>query len=129
MYAEYLKDVVILVDLETMALTKECSSRVMSKLTNKINDFRSFKGDESMLCVTWSEYKFDAPSVLNTLGLGKPRFSKVVLEIADRSRVLSSERIIEDVLIRVGKLIIATYFVILDYEADDRVSIILGRPF
>ena len=32
-------------------------------------------------------------------------------------------------LIRVGKFIIPTDFIILDYDTDDRVPIILGHPF
>ncbi|XP_070017762.1 uncharacterized protein LOC142172607 [Nicotiana tabacum] len=39
------------------------------------------------------------------------------------------EGIIEDVLVRVGKLILPTDFIVLDYKADEEVPIILGRPF
>ena len=46
----------------------------------------------------------------------------------DRS-IVAPEGIIKDVLIKVGKFLIPTNFIILDCEVDDRVLIILGRPF
>lgn len=39
------------------------------------------------------------------------------------------EGIIEDVLIKLGKFIIPTDYIIHDYEADDRVPIIVGHLF
>ena len=66
-------------------------------------------------------------SVFNTLGLGKLRPSLVMLQMTNRTRVIP-EGIIEDVLIKVGKFIVPSNFIVLDYDADDRVPIILGHP-
>ena len=39
------------------------------------------------------------------------------------------EAILEDVLIKVGKFIFPTDFVVIDIEEDEQVSLLLGRPF
>nr|XP_016487552.1 PREDICTED: uncharacterized protein LOC107807642 [Nicotiana tabacum] len=50
------------------------------------------------------------------------------VQLANRSLVML-EGIIEGVLVRVEKFILPADFIVLDYEADDEVPIILGRPF
>lgn len=49
-------------------------------------------------------------------------------QMEERTRVYL-ERIIEDVLINIGKFIILANFNVLDYDTDDKVIIILGRLF
>uniref|UniRef100_A0A1S3Z2V4 Aspartic peptidase DDI1-type domain-containing protein n=1 Tax=Nicotiana tabacum TaxID=4097 RepID=A0A1S3Z2V4_TOBAC len=66
-------------------------------------------------------------SLFKQLGLGAPRPTTVMLQLADRS-IAHSEGVIEDVLLQIGKFIFPTDFIILDYEADELVPIILGRP-
>ncbi|XP_075081376.1 uncharacterized protein LOC142166310 [Nicotiana tabacum] len=56
------------------------------------------------------------------------RSTTITLQLADRSLVML-EGIIEDVLVRVKKFILPADFIVLDYEADEEVPIILGRPF
>nr|XP_016507625.1 PREDICTED: uncharacterized protein LOC107825300 [Nicotiana tabacum] len=103
-YARYLRDIVTNkqrhAEFETVALTEECSARVQSKFPPKLKDPGSFT---------------------IPLSLGKQ-------ELEDRSLVMP-EGIIEDVLVRVGKFILPADFIVLDYEADVEVPIILGRPF
>ncbi|XP_070010268.1 uncharacterized protein [Nicotiana sylvestris] len=50
-----------------------------------------------------------------------------MLQLADRS-IAYLEGVIEDVLLQIGKFIFLVDFIILDYEADEQVPIILGRP-
>ena len=50
------------------------------------------------------------------------------LQLADRS-IAQPEGKIEDVLVKVDKFIFPVDFIILDFEADMEVPIILGRPF
>uniref|UniRef100_UPI001C3E3B63 retropepsin-like aspartic protease n=1 Tax=Picosynechococcus sp. (strain ATCC 27264 / PCC 7002 / PR-6) TaxID=32049 RepID=UPI001C3E3B63 len=66
-------------------------------------------------------------SVFNKLGIASQP-TTVTLQLADRS-VVHPEGRIEDVLVKVDKFILPTDFIILDYEADEDVPIILGRPF
>ncbi|XP_022899361.1 uncharacterized protein LOC111412666 [Olea europaea var. sylvestris] len=62
------------------------------------------------------------------LGLGEPKATTVTLQLADRS-LTHPRGIIEDVLVKVDKLIFPADFLILDMEEDKDVPIILGRPF
>ena len=67
-------------------------------------------------------------SIFKTLGIGKARPTTVSLQLADRS-IAQPEGKIEDVLVKVDKFIFPVDFIILDFEADMEVPIILGRPF
>ncbi|XP_070014304.1 uncharacterized protein [Nicotiana sylvestris] len=67
-------------------------------------------------------------SMFKTLMIKQLRPTSMRLQMADitMKRLLG---IIDDVLVRVDKFILPAYFVILDYEVDYEVPIILGRPF
>nr|GFB93440.1 reverse transcriptase domain-containing protein [Tanacetum cinerariifolium] len=54
--------------------------------------------------------------------------TKMVLEIADRT-ISKPTGVAENVFVKVGKLYFPADFVILDFVADPRVPLILGRPF
>ncbi|KAL5542872.1 hypothetical protein UlMin_010582 [Ulmus minor] len=67
-------------------------------------------------------------SIFKTLGIGEARPTTVSLQLADRS-IAQPEGKIEDVLVKVDKFIFPVDFIILDFEADMEVPIILGSPF
>ncbi|KAL5541156.1 hypothetical protein UlMin_044373 [Ulmus minor] len=67
-------------------------------------------------------------SIFKKLGIGEARPTTVSLQLADRS-IAHPEGKIEDVLVKVDKFIFLVDFIVLDYEADLEVPIILGRPF
>ena len=67
-------------------------------------------------------------SMFKRLRLGEPKSTIISLQLADRS-YQHPQGIIENVLVKVGKFIFPAYFVILDMAEDDKVPIILGRPF
>nr|GEU98742.1 reverse transcriptase domain-containing protein [Tanacetum cinerariifolium] len=50
------------------------------------------------------------------------------LELADRS-ITRPKGVVEDVFVKVGKFYFLTDFVVVDFEADPRVPLILGRSF
>ncbi|GJY75553.1 reverse transcriptase domain-containing protein [Tanacetum coccineum] len=52
----------------------------------------------------------------------------MTLELADRS-VAHSKGVAEDVFVKVGKFYFLANFVVVDYDVDLRVPLILGRPF
>nr|GFB01079.1 reverse transcriptase domain-containing protein [Tanacetum cinerariifolium] len=54
--------------------------------------------------------------------------TKMVLELADRT-ISKSTGVAENVFVKAGKFYFFADFVILDFVADPRVPIILGRPF
>ncbi|GKB14067.1 reverse transcriptase domain-containing protein [Tanacetum coccineum] len=52
----------------------------------------------------------------------------MTLELADRS-ITRPKGLVEDVFVKVGKFHFPTDFVVIDFEADPRVPLILGRSF
>ncbi|GKB31084.1 reverse transcriptase domain-containing protein, partial [Tanacetum coccineum] len=54
--------------------------------------------------------------------------TRMTLELADRS-ITRLKGLTEDVFVKVGKFHFSTNFVVVDFEADPRVPLILGRSF
>ncbi|XP_060178013.1 uncharacterized protein LOC132607949 [Lycium barbarum] len=139
-YAKYIKDIVanksLFTEYTTVALTEECDSRIQNKLPTKLKDPGSFTIEISIGTQIVARAVNDLgasinlipSSIFQKLGLGVPRLTTIVLQLADRS-LARPEGIIEDVLVQVGSLIIPADFVILDFEPDPEVPFILGRPF
>ena len=67
-------------------------------------------------------------SVFKQLGVGEFKATTVTLQLADRSHAYP-EGTIKDVLVKVEKFIFPVDFIVLDFEADKEVPIILGRHF
>ncbi|XP_059310071.1 uncharacterized protein LOC132061237 [Lycium ferocissimum] len=139
-YAKYIKDVVAnkrrWTEFETVALTEKCSFRVRSKILPKLKDPGSFTISITIgnievglaLCDLGASINLMPTSMFRTLGLGEPRPTTITLQLADQS-LAYPDGIIEDVLVKVGPFILPVDFVILDYEADKSVLLIMGREF
>ncbi|XP_024022975.1 uncharacterized protein LOC112092050 [Morus notabilis] len=139
-YAKFMKDMLTkkrrFGEFETMALTKECSVILQSKLPPKLSDPGSFTipcsiGDTycgRALCDLGASINLMPMSFFKQLGICEARPTTVTLQFADRSFVYPEGKI-EDVLVRVDKFIFLVDFIVLDYEPDKEVPIILGRPF
>ncbi|XP_019236844.1 PREDICTED: uncharacterized protein LOC109217070 [Nicotiana attenuata] len=139
-YAKYIKDIVAnkrrLTEFETVALNEECSSRIQSKLPQKLKDPDSFTIQISIgkhavrraLCDLGASINLMPLSVFRQLGLGEPRKTIVILQLADRS-LAHPEGVIEDELVQMGSFIFPADFIILDYEPNQKAPFILGRPF
>ncbi|XP_061373410.1 uncharacterized protein LOC133315763 [Gastrolobium bilobum] len=67
-------------------------------------------------------------SVYKKLKVGEPNSTTVTLQLVDRSLVYPEGKV-ENVLVKVDKFILPADFIILDYEEDREVPIILGRAF
>ncbi|GJV21571.1 reverse transcriptase domain-containing protein [Tanacetum coccineum] len=67
-------------------------------------------------------------SIYKQLGLGALKPTRMTLELANRS-VMHPIGIAEDVVVRVDGFIFLADFVVVNFEPDPRVPIILGRPF
>ncbi|GJZ41337.1 reverse transcriptase domain-containing protein [Tanacetum coccineum] len=63
--------------------------------------------------------KFSLPELTST---------RMTLKLADRS-ITRPKGVAEDVFVKVGKFHYPADFVVIDYDADPRVPLILGRPF
>ncbi|XP_019250884.1 PREDICTED: uncharacterized protein LOC109229785 [Nicotiana attenuata] len=121
-YAKYIKDIVA------------NKRRIQHKLPQKLKDPGSFTipvriGEFDVgraLCDLDASINLMPLSVFKQSGLGAPRPTTVMLQLADTSYVYP-EGVIEDVLLQIGKFIFPASFIILDYVADELVTIILGR--
>ncbi|KAL5570742.1 hypothetical protein UlMin_020339 [Ulmus minor] len=139
-YAKFMKDLLTnkrkLGEFETVALTNECSLLLQTKIPPKLKDPGSFTIPCSIentycgrtLCDLGASINLMPLFIFKQLGIGDARPTTVTLQLADRS-FAHPEGKIEDVLIRVDKFVFPADFIILDFEADREVPIILGRPF
>ena len=67
-------------------------------------------------------------SIFESLKNGMLLPTSLTLQLADRSTT-RPKGIVEDVLVKVDKFLFPVDFVVLDMEEDEKVPIILGRPF
>ncbi|XP_061374035.1 uncharacterized protein LOC133316312 [Gastrolobium bilobum] len=67
-------------------------------------------------------------SVFKKLRVGEPSPTTVTLQLEDKSLVYPEGKL-ENVFVKVDKFILPADFIILDYEEDREVPIILGRAF
>nr|GEW64834.1 reverse transcriptase domain-containing protein [Tanacetum cinerariifolium] len=67
-------------------------------------------------------------SVWKILSLPELTPTRMTLELADRS-ITRPKGVVEDVFVKVGKFHFPTDFVVVDFEADPRIPLILGRSF
>ncbi|XP_038875126.1 uncharacterized protein LOC120067659 [Benincasa hispida] len=139
-YVKFLKDIFAnkrkIGENETVALTYECSALFQNNIPKKMKDLGSFtlpcsiggKEVENALCDLGASINPMPLSIFKKLNIGNARPTTVTLQLADRS-ITHPEGKIEDVLVQVEKFIFPVDFIILDYEADTEVPIILGCPF
>nr|GEZ88108.1 reverse transcriptase domain-containing protein [Tanacetum cinerariifolium] len=122
-------------ELENTPLNENCSAVILKKLPEKLRD----PGKFLILC-GFSELKCKALanlgasinlmplSVWKKLGLPDLIPTRMTLELANRA-ICTPDGIARDVFNPVGKFIFPADFVVVDYESDPRVPLILGRPF
>ncbi|GJZ41056.1 reverse transcriptase domain-containing protein [Tanacetum coccineum] len=67
-------------------------------------------------------------SIWKKLSLSELTLTRMTLELANRS-IAYPVGVSEDVFVKVGKFYFLTDFVVVDYDVDPRVPLILGRPF
>nr|GEW40582.1 reverse transcriptase domain-containing protein [Tanacetum cinerariifolium] len=119
-----------------MPLNENCSAVVLKKLQEKL-------GDPGRFLIPCDFLEFDNCLALADLGASinimplsiwkKLRLStlndtKMVLKLADRT-ISKPTGVAENIFVKVGKFYFPVDFVVLDFIADPRVSLILGRPF
>ena len=97
---------------------------LQSKIPQKMKDPRSFtitcstgtKYSGKALCDLGASINLIPLSVFKQLGLGKCRPTTMNLQLADRSHAYPEWKI-EDVLVKVEKIIFPVDFIVLDFEA------------
>ncbi|GJZ86148.1 reverse transcriptase domain-containing protein [Tanacetum coccineum] len=125
-----------LIELTKTPLNENCSAVVLKKLPEKL-------GDPGRFLIPCDFSEFDSYLALADLGasinlmplsiwkklqLSGLTETKMVLELADRT-ISKPTGVAENVFIKVGKFYFPADFVVLDFIADPRVPLILGRPF
>lgn len=138
-YVKFLKDVLSrkrrIGEFEKVMLTQECSAMLQERITAKMKDPRSFMIPCSIggidigktLCDIGANINLMSLSVFKKLGI-KSKPTTVTLQLADRS-IANPKGKVKDVLVKVDRFILPADFIIMDYEVDKDVPIILGKSF
>nr|GFA00795.1 reverse transcriptase domain-containing protein [Tanacetum cinerariifolium] len=125
-----------LIELTKTPLNENCSALVFKKLPEKLGDPGRFLIPCNFLefdnCLALADLgasiNLMSLSIWKKLKLPTLNDTKMVLELADRT-ISKPTSVAENVFVKVGKFYFPTDFVVLDFIADPRVPLILGRPF
>ncbi|GJV49184.1 reverse transcriptase domain-containing protein [Tanacetum coccineum] len=125
-----------LLELAKILLNENCSAMLLKKLPEKLGDPDkflipcNFPGMDvcHALADLGASINLMPLSIWKKLSLPKLTPTRMTLELADRS-ITYPKGLTEDVFIKVGKFHFPTDFVVVDFEADPRVPLILGRSF
>nr|GEX58884.1 reverse transcriptase domain-containing protein [Tanacetum cinerariifolium] len=125
-----------LIQLTKTPLTKNCSAIVLKKLPEKLGDPGRFlipcDFSEFDNCLALADLEASINlmplSIWKKLRLPTLNDIKMVLELADRT-ISKPTGVAENVFVKVGKFYFPADFVVLDFIANPRVPLILGRPF
>nr|GEZ42152.1 reverse transcriptase domain-containing protein [Tanacetum cinerariifolium] len=124
-----------LLKLANTPLNENCSAVILKKLPEKLGDPRKFLipcGFSELKCKALadlgSSINLMPLSVWKKLGLPELISTRITLELANHA-ICTLAEIARDVFVPVEKFTFPAGFVIVDYESDPRVPLILGRPF
>nr|GEX45100.1 reverse transcriptase domain-containing protein [Tanacetum cinerariifolium] len=125
-----------LFELAKIPFNDNCSAMLLKKLPKKLGDLDKFliPCDFPGMDVGHALADLGASINLMPLSIWKKLFlpeltpTRMTLELADRS-ITRPKGVAEDVFVKVGKFHFPTDFVVVDFEADHRVPLILGRSF
>ncbi|GJZ62086.1 reverse transcriptase domain-containing protein, partial [Tanacetum coccineum] len=123
-------------ELANTLMNAECSTILLNKVPDKLGDPEKFLIPCVLQDLEVCNSLADSGASINLmplliyekLGIGPLKPTRMTLELANRS-VTYSMGIAEDVIVRVDKFNFLADFIIVDFETDPRVPIILGRPF
>ncbi|GKB07207.1 reverse transcriptase domain-containing protein, partial [Tanacetum coccineum] len=133
---DLLKDKEKLEELANTPINAECSAILLNKVPEKLEDPRKFLIPcilqdlkvYNSLADSRASINLMPLSIYEKLGVGPLKPTRMILELANHF-VTFPMGIAKDVIVKVEKFNFLADFVIVDFEADHRVPIILGRPF
>nr|GEV98838.1 reverse transcriptase domain-containing protein [Tanacetum cinerariifolium] len=125
-----------LFELAKVPMNENCSAMLLKKLPKKLGDPGKFlipcdfPGMEvcHALADLGASINLMPLSIWKKLSLPELTPTRMTLELADRS-LTCPKRVAKDVFVKVGKFHFLTDFLVVDFEADPRVPLILGRSF
>nr|GFB42802.1 reverse transcriptase domain-containing protein [Tanacetum cinerariifolium] len=122
-------------ELANTPLNENCSTVILKKLPEKLGDPGKFLipcGFSELKCKALADLGASINlmplSVWRKLGLPDLIPTQMTVELANRA-ICTPDGIARDVFVPVGKFTFLADFVVVDYESDPRVPLILGRPF
>nr|GFA27646.1 reverse transcriptase domain-containing protein [Tanacetum cinerariifolium] len=122
-------------ELANTPLNENCSAVILKKLPEKLGDPRKFLipcGFSELKCKALADLEASINlmplSVWKKLGLPDLIPTRMTLELANHV-ICTPDGIARDVFVPVGKFTFLADFVVVNYESDPRVPLILGRPF
>ncbi|GJR40136.1 reverse transcriptase domain-containing protein [Tanacetum coccineum] len=125
-----------LLELAKIPLNENCSAMLLRKLPENPGDpdkfliLCNFSGIDicHALPDLGASINLMPLSIWKKLSLPELTPTRMTLELADRS-ITHPKGLAEDVYVKVGKFHFPTDFIVVDFEADPRVPLILGRSF
>ncbi|GJT10523.1 reverse transcriptase domain-containing protein [Tanacetum coccineum] len=125
-----------ILELTKTPVNENCSAVILKTFPEKLGDPGRFlipcdfpELDECLaLADLGASINLMPLSVFEKLNLQRLTKTRMILELADRS-TSTPTGIAEDVFVKVGTFYFPADFVVVDYDADPRVPLILGRPF
>nr|GEV28063.1 DNA-directed DNA polymerase [Tanacetum cinerariifolium] len=125
-----------LFELAKVPLNENCSVMLLKKLPKKLGDpgrfliHYDFPGMDvcHALANLGASINLMPLSIWKKLSLPELTLTRMTFELADRS-ITRPKGVAKDVFIKVGKFYFPTDFVVVDFKADPRVPLILGRSF
>ncbi|GJV96201.1 reverse transcriptase domain-containing protein [Tanacetum coccineum] len=125
-----------LLELAKIPLNENCSAMLLKKLPKKLGDPGkflipcNFPGMDvcHALADLGASINLMPLSIWKKLSLPDLTPTRMTLELADRS-ITHPKGLAEDIFVKVGNFHFPTDFVVVDFEADPRVPLILGRSF
>nr|GEY28790.1 reverse transcriptase domain-containing protein [Tanacetum cinerariifolium] len=125
-----------LFELAKVLLNENFSAMLLQKLPEKLGDQGKFLITCDFLRMNVCHALADLRTSINLkplsiwkkLSLPELTPTRMTLELADRS-ITRPKGVAEDIFVKVGKFHFPTDFIVVDFEADLRVPLILGRSF
>nr|GEV27831.1 reverse transcriptase domain-containing protein [Tanacetum cinerariifolium] len=125
-----------LFELAKIPLNKTCSAMLLKKLPEKLGDPDKFLIPCDFPGMDVCHALADLDAIINLmplfiwkkLSLSELTPTRMTLELADRS-ITRPKGVVEDVFVKVGKFHFPTDFVVVDFEADPCVPLILAVTF
>ncbi|GJR93026.1 reverse transcriptase domain-containing protein [Tanacetum coccineum] len=125
-----------LLELAKIPLNENCSAMLLKKLPEKLGDPGKFlipcNFPEMDVCHALADLgpsiNLMPLSIWKKLSLPELTPTRMTLELADRS-ITYPKVLAKDIFVKVGKFHFPTDFVVVDFKADPRVPLILGRSF
>ncbi|GJZ81557.1 reverse transcriptase domain-containing protein [Tanacetum coccineum] len=136
MFRKLLNDKDKMIELTKTPVNENCSAVILKKFLEKLGDPGRFlipcDFPEMNECLALADLGASINlmplSIWKELSLPALTKTRMILELADRT-ISTPTGIAEDVFVKVGTFFFPADFVVVDYVADPRAPLILGRPF